>query len=83
MNGLNRFLSRLGNGRDIALAIGVLAIIGTLVLPMPGWMLDLGLVLSITLSVAAVGISDDPADRDDAAAWPQHRLDPPDPGARP
>ena len=51
MNGLNGFLSRLGNGRDIALAIGVLAIIGTLVLPMPGWMLDLGLVLSITLSV--------------------------------
>lgn len=51
MNALNGFLSRLGNGRDIALAIGVLAIIGTLVLPMPGWMLDLGLVLSITLSV--------------------------------
>jgi flagellar biosynthesis protein FlhA len=51
MNGLNGFLSRLGNGRDIALAVGVLAIIGTLVLPMPGWMLDLGLVLSITLSV--------------------------------
>ncbi len=51
MNALNGFLSRLGNGRDIALAVGVLAIIGTLVLPMPGWMLDLGLVLSITLSV--------------------------------
>lgn len=51
MNGLNGFLSRLGNGRDIALAVGVLAIIGTLVLPMPSWMLDLGLVLSITLSV--------------------------------
>jgi len=51
MNGLNAFLARLGNGRDIALAIGVLAIIGTLVLPLPGWLLDLGLVLSITLSV--------------------------------
>ncbi|MEG8044797.1 flagellar biosynthesis protein FlhA [Sphingomonas aerolata] len=35
----------------MALAVGVIAIIGMLILPMPGWMLDLGLALSITLSV--------------------------------
>jgi len=48
---LNSLLQRVGNNRDMALAIGVLAIIGTLILPLPGWMLDLGLALSITLSV--------------------------------
>ncbi|MFV0623210.1 flagellar biosynthesis protein FlhA [Sphingomonas sp. ac-8] len=42
---------RIGANRDMALALGVLAIIGMLILPMPGWMLDLGLALSITLSV--------------------------------
>ena len=45
------FLQRIGANRDMALAGGVIAIIGMLILPMPGWMLDLGLALSITLSV--------------------------------
>ena len=45
------FLNRIGANRDMALAGGVLAIIGMLVLPMPGWMLDMGLALSITISV--------------------------------
>ena len=45
------FLQRIGANRDMALAVGVIAIIGMLILPMPGWMLDLGLALSITLSV--------------------------------
>jgi len=44
-------LQRIGGNRDIALAGGVMAIIAMLILPMPGWMLDLGLALSITLSV--------------------------------
>lgn len=48
---LINFLQRIGANRDMALAVGVLAIIGMLILPMPGWMLDLGLALSITLSV--------------------------------
>jgi flagellar biosynthesis protein FlhA len=48
---LAQFLERLGASQDIALAGGVLAIIGMLVLPMPAWMLDLLLALSITLSV--------------------------------
>jgi len=48
---LNRLLGQIGANRDMALAIGVVAIIGMLILPMPAWMLDLGLALSITLSV--------------------------------
>src|SRR5690606_9755344 len=42
---------RMGANRDMALAFGVLAIIGMLILPVPGWLLDLGLALSITMSV--------------------------------
>ena len=41
----------MGLNRDIALAGGVISIIAMLILPMPGWMLDLGLAFSITLSV--------------------------------
>jgi len=48
---LDQFLTRLGPSRDLALALGVSAIIGMLILPMPGWMLDMGLALSITASV--------------------------------
>ena len=48
---LNAILSRLGANRDLILAIGVAAIIAMLILPMPGWMLDFGLAISITLSV--------------------------------
>ena len=44
-------LQRIGANRDLALAFGVIAIIAMLILPMPGWMLDLGLSLSITVSV--------------------------------
>ena len=49
--GLAGLVQRIGANRDMALAVGVIAIIGMLILPMPGWMLDLGLALSITLSV--------------------------------
>ena len=48
---LATFLLRIGANRDLALGIGVLAIIAMLILPLPGWLLDLGLALSITLSV--------------------------------
>jgi flagellar biosynthesis protein FlhA len=48
---IDALFARLGPGRDLALALGVTAIIGMLILPMPGWMLDLGLALSITASV--------------------------------
>lgn len=47
----NEILGRLGAGRDLALALGVTAIIAMLILPLPAWLLDLGLALSITASV--------------------------------
>ncbi|GAA3699517.1 flagellar biosynthesis protein FlhA [Sphingomonas cynarae] len=51
MGGILSTFQRLGASRDIALAIGVVAIIAMLILPMPAWMLDMGLALSITLSI--------------------------------
>src|SRR3546814_18488297 len=36
---------------DIALALGVTAILVVLILPLPAWLLDLSLAMSITLSV--------------------------------
>jgi flagellar biosynthesis protein FlhA len=48
---LNGILQRMGSGRDLALAFGVMAIIGMLILPMPSLLLDFGLTLSITVSV--------------------------------
>ncbi len=41
-------LSRRG---DIALALGIVAILAVLILPMPRWMLDISLAVSITFSV--------------------------------
>ena len=36
---------------DIALALGVISILVVLIMPMPSWLLDFGLAISITLSV--------------------------------
>ncbi|MBI4183107.1 MAG: flagellar biosynthesis protein FlhA [Proteobacteria bacterium] len=47
---LDRFVDALRRG-DIALAIGVIAILVVLILPMPKWLLDFSLALSITFSV--------------------------------
>jgi flagellar biosynthesis protein FlhA len=51
MTKLADLTQRLGLNRDLALAGSVLAIIAMLIVPMPGWLLDLGLALSITFSV--------------------------------
>lgn len=49
--GLNRRLREaLGHG-DVILALGVVAILVVLILPMPTWLLDISLALSITFSV--------------------------------
>jgi flagellar biosynthesis protein FlhA len=45
------FMNRIGANRDLALAGAVIAIIAMLILPIPGWLLDMGLALSITVSV--------------------------------
>ncbi len=47
---LRRLGSMLPSG-DIALALGMAAILVVLILPMPGWLLDIGLAVSITFSV--------------------------------
>jgi flagellar biosynthesis protein FlhA len=44
-------LQRFGASRDLALAGAVVAVIAMLILPMPGWLLDIGLAFSITVSV--------------------------------
>ena len=48
---IGTWAARFGVSQDLALAGGVVAIIAMLILPMPGWLLDIGLALSITLSV--------------------------------
>jgi flagellar biosynthesis protein FlhA len=48
---LQELIQRFGPNRDLALAFGIIGIIGMLILPMPGWLLDFGLALSITASV--------------------------------
>src|SRR5438128_1450359 len=47
---LDRLSTTLRRG-EIALALGVVAILVVLILPMPSWLLDFSLALSITLSV--------------------------------
>ncbi|MEX2617799.1 MAG: flagellar biosynthesis protein FlhA [Alphaproteobacteria bacterium] len=44
-------LSRIGKHGDVALALGIVAILVVLLLPMPTWMLDFSLAVSITFSV--------------------------------
>jgi flagellar biosynthesis protein FlhA len=51
MTQLSQLFQRLGPSRDLTLAFGVMGIIAMLILPMPAWMLDFGLTLSITVSV--------------------------------
>ncbi len=47
---IGRIIVALRNG-DVALALGVVTILMVLILPMPKWLLDIGLAISITLSV--------------------------------
>lgn len=49
--GLARILNAAMPSQDIAMALGVIAIVLMLILPLPTWLLDLGLAVSITLSV--------------------------------
>ncbi|MFO1261377.1 MAG: flagellar biosynthesis protein FlhA [Sphingomonadaceae bacterium] len=51
MERVRELLQRIGGERDLALAFTIIAIIGMLILPMPPFLLDIGLTLSITLSV--------------------------------
>ncbi|MEA1938318.1 MAG: flagellar biosynthesis protein FlhA [Pseudomonadota bacterium] len=46
-----RVISTFAKRSDIALAIGIMTILVVLILPMPSWMLDFSLAISITFSV--------------------------------
>ncbi len=48
---MNGFLNVLSKRTDIALALGVVCILVMLILPMPKWLLDISLALSITFAV--------------------------------
>lgn len=48
---LDRLAALLNGTQDVAVALGVVAILLMLILPVPGWLLDFGLAISITLSV--------------------------------
>jgi flagellar biosynthesis protein FlhA len=47
----DRFSDLLTGSRDLALALGVMCILLMLIMPLPGWLLDMGLAVSITISV--------------------------------
>jgi flagellar biosynthesis protein FlhA len=44
-------LRNIGQHGDIILAVGIMAILSVLILPMPTWLLDIALAISITMSV--------------------------------
>src|SRR5262245_45906124 len=45
-----RWIAELLQHRDLWFAVAIMAVIAVLVIPMPPWMLDVGLAISITLS---------------------------------
>ena len=48
---LKRILQAIGKRSDIMLALGVVTILVVLILPLPTWLLDVGLAFSITFAV--------------------------------
>ncbi len=55
--GLSEKLRRFAPGSDVALAIGVVALLAVLILPLPTPLIDLGLALSITVSVLVLMVA--------------------------
>ena len=83
------------NGRDVFFALGIVVILAVLFLPIPAFLIDVGLAFSIALSVLILMVAlwiaaaarllvlpDHPPDRHHAAPVAQHRDDPHDPVAR-
>jgi hypothetical protein len=79
------------NSRDIAFAVGIVVMLTILFLPVPVFLIDFGLALSLAFSVLILMVAlwiqaarflvlpDDSADRHDVAPFAQHRHDPHDP----
>ncbi len=55
--GIGYWAARMGAGRDMALALAVVMVIAMLILPMPAWLLDMGLALSITFAVLVLMVA--------------------------
>lgn len=51
LSGIRALLKRFKIGSDVAVAFGVIGILTLLMVPMPTWLLDIGLAISITFSV--------------------------------
>jgi len=49
--GFNQLIGRITKRSDIAFAVGLMGVLVVLILPMPSWLLDMMLAVSITLSV--------------------------------
>lgn len=50
-------LGRLGIGTDIGLALGVVALLSVLILPLPTMVLDVGLALSVTMAILVLMVA--------------------------
>ena len=74
------------NGRDVFFALGIVIILTVLFLPIPAFLIDIGLAFSIAISVLILMVAlwiqrpldfssfpTDPADRDDVAPVAQRR----------
>lgn len=51
------WLSRIRLTGDVVLGLGVVVLVAVLVVPLPGWLLDAGLALSITSSVLVLMVA--------------------------
>ncbi len=54
---LGDFQRRFGPGTDVGLALGVVALLSVLILPLPAVVLDLGLALSVTMAVLVLMVA--------------------------
>ena len=54
---LSDFQRRFGPGTDVGLALGVVALLSVLILPLPTVVLDLGLALSVTMAVLVLMVA--------------------------
>lgn len=52
MNQLMKILSRARKSSDVVLAVAMAAVLGALIIPLPPWLLDLGLAINLAAAVA-------------------------------
>ena len=52
MNMLMKVLSRARESSDVVLAVAMAAVLGALIIPLPPWLLDLGLAINLAVAVA-------------------------------